>query len=194
MQASMLRSRLSPPTIYLTRLSLKDLLNPREDSVDRAETIKEGERTNNQASTSLTLTKPSGCLASLEFSDAFVWPADKSKIQLSAPGVTNLRVTAACNKGDWALVLWSTKGTSPGFQFGNVAIPLNFDPIATPFSIANANSGPFYLFLSTLDSAGQSMPLVFLGQARHDELEFKVAEPYDVPVFQPGFVFHAFPA
>ncbi len=132
---------------------------------DRAETIKEGERSNNQASTSLTLTAPSGCLAILEFSDPFVWPADKSKIQLSAPGVTNLRVTAACNKGDWALVLWSTKGTSPGFKFGNVAIPLNFDPIATPFSIANANSGPFYLFLSTLDSVGQSTPLVFLGQA-----------------------------
>ena len=132
---------------------------------DRAQIVREGERNNNQASTTMTLTAPPGCPLSLEFSDPMVWPATKSKIKLSRPSLVNMRVTAACNKGGWVMVLWSTKGTSPGFSFGKVAIPLNYDPIATPFSIAMANTGPFYLFFAMLDWSGQTKPLIFTGGA-----------------------------
>ena len=131
---------------------------------DRLETLRENNRTNNRASKSLTMTTPTGCPAHLEVSDSMVWPNNKSSVSLSGSGMANMHVTAGCNKGDWAMVLWSTLGTSPGFSFGGVSIPLTLDPIATPFSIANANTGPFYLFFAQLDSNGQTTPLLFLGK------------------------------
>jgi hypothetical protein len=51
-------------------------------------------------------------------------------------------------------LLASASGTTPGFAFGSVTIPLNYDFI-TAFTIENANLSPFFDSVGLLDPQGR---------------------------------------
>ncbi|MEZ5988561.1 MAG: M64 family metallopeptidase [Planctomycetota bacterium] len=130
--------------------------------LDRGGKVGESNLANNTSERTLDLTKATGCPVALEYVEALTWPATESTISLSTSGVRALQVTAPCNVGDWALVLWSSTGTSPGVTVGAVHVPLNWDPVCTSLGLATLNTGPFYLFFAKVDLAGRTTPLVYL--------------------------------
>jgi hypothetical protein len=54
------------------------------------------------------------------------------------------------------LLLGSLNGFVPGFPFGGIRVPLNFEPAYFPFSIANANGPALTNTLGRLDASGNA--------------------------------------
>jgi hypothetical protein len=63
--------------------------------------------------------------------------------------------------GDVYFVAGSASGSSPGFVYGGVAVPLNLDGYLV-FTIAHPNMPPFQGTLGTLDGAGRAAAAIAL--------------------------------
>ncbi len=131
--------------------------------VDRANIVEERNETNNKRTVSLNLGAYTGCPASPEFHMPLAYPTNSYKISIISGGTARLDLTAPCRKGDYYLLLWSGKGTSPGVRLpGNHLLPLNWDPVLTPFGLATLNLYPFRGTFGKIGTSGQGRADLFI--------------------------------
>lgn len=110
--------------------------------------------------TSLTFSDPaSGASGVLNLTGNIV--ANDRALAGDVPGISSatggtqvLRLSAGTAHANGAyLLLGTASGTTPGLQFGNVNLPINFDAI-TDFGISSPNTFPYANSLGSLDSRG----------------------------------------
>jgi hypothetical protein len=88
--------------------------------------------------------------------------ADVDTVSIAAGGAQQLTLDAGtAHAGQLYLVLGSVNGSAPGIPFGDVRVPLNYEPVYFVHTAASPGAWPLFGSLGTLDALGR-------GSARFD--------------------------
>gem|GEM_PF-1309388 len=129
--------------------------------IDRTNRIKESNEGNNKRLFRTTRKGPSGCSRHLEYRGSFQYNYFWQAFPRNRKGSRNMVLTAPCNKGHWALILWSCKGTSPGLNLpGGHHLPLNYDPLCTTLGLSILRGTAFHGFMAKINAQGHSFPKI----------------------------------
>ena len=134
--------------------------------IDRTGQVSESNERNNLRMNAVKVLGPRGCVRKLEYRNPLQINYVYDKISLSSGGSRRMILSAPCNKGHWALVLWTCRGTSPGIQLpGGFHLPLNYDSVCTSFGLAVLNRYPFYGFFAKVGTTGHTYQTVYVPKA-----------------------------
>lgn len=134
--------------------------------IDREGRVSESNERNNVRLKTVSVLGPRGCVRKLEFRNALQLNYFSDKLSLSSGGMRRMIISAPCNKGHWALVLWGCRGTSPGIPLpGGFRLPLNYDSVCTSFGLAVLNRYPFYGFFTKVGATGHTYQSIYVPKA-----------------------------